>query len=128
MFPVQSSIDIPLYLSNERAAIDRLRAILTSNLTRAHNTSEEEDCIQLAFLRDHLGAGDKPSRGAAGDDSADDADWRLLCALTYRITRKRVLKNAILLLEALIDWIVKIIASRSQVRTAALAHGNESSS
>ena len=105
-----------MYLFNERQAIDRLRNILISNLTKTHPTTEEEDTIKLAFIRDEIGSIEKQAvASAAGDDSADDANWKLLCALTYRITRKRILKNAIVLLDLLIDWIDKIITHRNQV-------------
>lgn len=113
-----------------------MRGILTSYLTKTHPTSEEEDTIKIAFLRDELGAsaaggaesqGDdkesfdssqkssKDSNNVAGDNSADDANWKLLCALTYRITRKKILKNAILLLEEVIDWVDKILTNKNQV-------------
>jgi hypothetical protein len=109
-----------MYLYNERAALDRLRIILVSNLTKAHPTTEEEDTIKLSFLRDELGAatsGEDSSHinNVAGDDSAEDANWKLLCALTYRITRKKILKNAILLLEEIIDWVDKILTNKNQV-------------
>lgn len=89
--------------------------------------------MKLSFLRDELagagteteieagtgtgteGAGVEVAGGATGDDSAEDGRWKLLCALTYRITRKKILKNAVLLLEELCDWIDKIIANKNQV-------------
>jgi hypothetical protein len=114
----QNYIDQPMYLYNERTALDRLRSILVSNLTKGHPTTEEEDTVRLAFLRDELGAADSSDSAdnAAGDDSAEDGNWKLLCALTYRITRKKILKNAILLLEELIDWVDKILTNKNQVR------------
>jgi hypothetical protein len=103
-----------MYLYNERSAINRLRNVLISFLTKTHATTEEEDMIKMSFLRDELGSQDKEG-GATGDDSADDANWKLMCALTYRITRKRILKNAILLMDSVIDWIDKIITNKNQV-------------
>ena len=109
----QDRIDRPLHLYNERNSLDRLKSILISNLTKTYPTTEEEDTIQWAFLRDEVGNVTATNRG---DDSAENAKWKLLCALNYRITRKRILKNAIMLMEEICDWINKIISARQQVR------------
>ena len=109
----QDRIDRPLHLYNERNSLDRLRSILISNLTKTYPTTEEEDTIQWAFLRDEVGNVTATNRG---DDSAENAKWKLLCALNYRITRKRILKNAIMLMEEICDWIDKMISARQQVR------------
>ncbi len=132
-FVVKHLIDQPLYLYNERAACGRLRSILTTHLSRAYPTSEEEDMIRLAFLRDNKPSSVSPTTtstkpqtkndnrltkdgllksSASSDDSAEDTNWKLLCALTYRITRKRILKNTILLLDDIINWIDVIIQKR----------------
>lgn len=95
-------LDNPLSLQNEILAL-RLFSNAIEEFLSDHPTTEEQDCCILRDL-------------AVSDDnqSALNRNWKLACAVIYRVTRKRILQTSIKALRLLLDWLDRLVIEREQ--------------